>query len=584
LPQQLRCAKVLEERYVAPRCRHDLRTERFTRYLREINDSTSTKPDHDAGNHDCPRSALVRQIGFWCGSGGSRFVFAIAAYTLLVALTLSPLFFTPIPPLVDYPDHLARMWILIHGSENYQANWYLLPALAMDLIVPPLAQIMPVETAGRLFIALTMALPVIATVVLHRALFGRVGLWPMCSLLFVYNAALYWGLLNFLFGLGVALLGFSGWAASERWHTITRVTLFAIVACLLFILHLFALGIYGLLVGFYEIGSMFANGRRPPKSIIAQAAKFAQFGPVILLWLVSLPTTGPLYTSYGNAMAKIAALGAPLALGEVKTSAIFSVLLIGFFYITWRNGALKLSPAMRLPIVAMIVAAVLMPDWLYSSWAADIRLPVALPFVLIGSTQLNVRRGKVAGVLGALALVFLGIRVYALTLTWRDIDSRFAEFRLLSRTIPRGARVLVVESDIPDSDRRVDGIPRPLASVDYVHFTHMPSLAVMDRDAFIPYQLTGWTPIKPTLRNAGRFVSQDVPLKPEELVESLSPEWQQRYAGVRNVHGETHYALNWPEKFEYVLWINFGQRQELLADKLKLVASGSFFDIYQILR
>ena len=54
------------------------------------------------------------------------------------------------------------MWILVHGSENYVANWHLLPTLAMDLIVPPLAQIMPVETAGRLFIALTMALPVIA--------------------------------------------------------------------------------------------------------------------------------------------------------------------------------------------------------------------------------------------------------------------------------------------------------------------------------------------------------------------------------------------------------------------------------------
>jgi hypothetical protein len=105
---------------------------------------------------------------FWRGRGGSRFCFAVAAYAVLVALTLSPLLFASIPPLVDYPDHLARMWILAHGSENYQANWYLLPALAMDLIVPPLGHIMPVETAGRLFIALTMVLPVIATVVLHR--------------------------------------------------------------------------------------------------------------------------------------------------------------------------------------------------------------------------------------------------------------------------------------------------------------------------------------------------------------------------------------------------------------------------------
>jgi hypothetical protein len=99
-----------------------------------------------------------------------------------------------------------------------------------------------------------MVLPVIATAVLHRVLHGRVGFWPLCSLLFVYNAALYWGFLDFLFGLGVALLGFSGWVASERWHTITRVAVFSVVASLVFMLHLFALGIYGLLVVSYELG------------------------------------------------------------------------------------------------------------------------------------------------------------------------------------------------------------------------------------------------------------------------------------------------------------------------------------------
>jgi hypothetical protein len=44
-----------------------------------------------------------------------------------------------------------------------------------------------------------------------------------------------------------------------------------------------------------------------------------------------------------------------------------------------------------------------------------------------------------------------------------------------------------------------------LARLDHMQFFHMPNLAVMDRDAFIPYQFTGWTSIKPALRNAGFF-------------------------------------------------------------------------------
>jgi hypothetical protein len=99
---------------------------------------------------------------------------------------------------------------------------------------------------------------------------------------------------------------------------------------------------------------------------------------------------------------------------------------------------------MRLPILAMIVAAVLMPHSLCGSWGADLRLPVALPFVLIASTRLDVQRAGIVSLLGVLALVFLGVRFYALTLTWRDIATRFAEFRAASHIIPKGSRVLIV--------------------------------------------------------------------------------------------------------------------------------------------
>src|SRR5690349_23654119 len=86
----------------------------------------------------------------------------VAAYVVLCALTLSPLLWAAVPPLVDYPNHLARIWVLVQNgalpelAQNYVVAWRLLPNLAMDLILPALAQIMPLEIAGRLFIALTM--------------------------------------------------------------------------------------------------------------------------------------------------------------------------------------------------------------------------------------------------------------------------------------------------------------------------------------------------------------------------------------------------------------------------------------------
>jgi len=57
----------------------------------------------------------------------------LATYSILVGFALSPLFWVTIPPLVDYPIHLARMWILVHAADtpalaaNYQPAWRLLP-------------------------------------------------------------------------------------------------------------------------------------------------------------------------------------------------------------------------------------------------------------------------------------------------------------------------------------------------------------------------------------------------------------------------------------------------------------------------
>jgi hypothetical protein len=133
-----------------------------------------------------------------------------ALYIALGAITLSPLLWVRVPPLVDYPSHLARMWILVHGADipelarNYTVHWRRLPDLAMDLIVPVLSTMMTVEQAGRVFVALMMGALIGGTAALHRAIHGRVGIWPIWSVLFVYNAELFWGFPT-LFATGVYL-------------------------------------------------------------------------------------------------------------------------------------------------------------------------------------------------------------------------------------------------------------------------------------------------------------------------------------------------------------------------------------------
>src|SRR4051812_9616582 len=77
--------------------------------------------------------ARLRRIGTAAHTGEGRAYWQIALYAALWMALLAPLLFVTVPPLVDYPNHLARMWILVQrGSiaelgRNYILHWRILP-------------------------------------------------------------------------------------------------------------------------------------------------------------------------------------------------------------------------------------------------------------------------------------------------------------------------------------------------------------------------------------------------------------------------------------------------------------------------
>jgi hypothetical protein len=112
------------------------------------------------------------------------------------AALLAPLFLIDVPPLLDYPNHLARMFVLAHPddpvlSRMYVPHWTIIPNLAIDLLIPPLMRVLPVYVAGRLMLAVALLLPMIGCAAYSRAVFGRRSLWPIASALMAYNARLF---------------------------------------------------------------------------------------------------------------------------------------------------------------------------------------------------------------------------------------------------------------------------------------------------------------------------------------------------------------------------------------------------------
>ena len=99
-------------------------------------------------------------------AGRLRYWNYVAVYGLLAAIVLYPIAVVNIPGLEDYPNHLARMYILSHFKSSpdlqrfYQVRWQPIPYVGMDAAFLLLNRIAPVYDAGRILIGFCVLLPV----------------------------------------------------------------------------------------------------------------------------------------------------------------------------------------------------------------------------------------------------------------------------------------------------------------------------------------------------------------------------------------------------------------------------------------
>jgi hypothetical protein len=146
--------------------------------------------------------------------------------------SVAPVWMVTTPPLADYPNHLARMHILANGVQSellgrfYTVSWSVIPNIAMDVIVPALDKFMPLEIAGKVFVTLILALLVSGSLALHYAIHKRLSPWPLLVFLFLYNGIFLYGMVNYLFGIGLCLWAIAAWIETSKYGRIARVVLF----------------------------------------------------------------------------------------------------------------------------------------------------------------------------------------------------------------------------------------------------------------------------------------------------------------------------------------------------------------------
>jgi hypothetical protein len=530
-----------------------------------------TKPlsgDHDDGPVQTAAATWMQRLS---ASRPRLMVF----YLVLTAAVLLPIFTVTVPPLVDYPAHLARLYLMAKLDELPALQPYftyrldLFPNLAVDLIGPALIALLPVYLAGRVLLALILVLLVAGTLFLYRVVHGRIDFWPSAAFLFLYSHVLSWGFLNFLLATAVFLFAFAGWIASARWPGWQRLVVFSLVSLGLLFCHLFAFAIYGLAVAAYELGQVLTAGAFSARALLRRwAFAVCQFVlPAVILLSSPLGMTETV-TLYGDWADKLRVLLSPVLLHwHGFDLGLFAILLLLLLLAALKLGLTLVAP-LRLPILALSLAAIAMPNWLMDVWGSDFRLPLVICLLLVVALRVKRPSPRLAAVVAALGLVLISLRVAFAVLIWQDHDRQVAEFRAALAPLPAGTTILTAM----DSNRHQ---PR---------YWHLSALAVIDRAMFDPLLFTD--PRAQPLSVRAEYAIIDsyagIPISLADLDAGADPALAEQLRQFPQWPDENSYWAHWPQNFDYLVHLNFGTEANLAHHPLVPINRGSFFTLYEV--
>lgn len=404
---------------------------------------------------------------------GATFAALFCALTLLAAM---PVVFTDTLPLVDYHNHLARMHILAELTASaalqryYEADWTALPNLAMDLAVPVLAKWMPVTLAGKLFVVVTLWLLAGGVAVLHRVLFGQWSAWCLLAFLLLFSRSLLWGLINYLFGIGVCLLAFAAWIALRERHWM-RFGCGTAMALGLFFAHLMAFGFYAILMIGYEAGMILRE--RPPTARALQALFLAgaTLLPSLAVLFLLTPGGGGGPWVFNHLGHKFDLLFTVFDNYNTAFDAVcFTLAILATVLAFWKRWV-RVHPAMAVPLALVFLAYLAMPTVAATSSGADQRVPVFLGLLLVAVSHWAAPNVRLARAFVGCALAMFVLRLGVVETEWRGSDRTFAELLQAMDGIPRGSRIAIAS---------------PPFKWEATPLHHFPTLAVLRRDAFVP--------------------------------------------------------------------------------------------------
>ena len=430
-------------------------------------------------------------------NGGAWWIALFAAWIALCV----PLLLVELPPLNDYPNHLARMVVLSRIGDDpvlasmYRTNWGIIPDLAIDSFMPALVKVIPPLVAGKLLLAGILLLDIVGAAAYAAAVHGRRTWWALGVALAGYNFAFTMGFLNFDVSIGLAMLMAAGWIRIRRRNPLRAALFGAVATAILFFCHLIGLFFFLVLVGSFEAWFTFAMLRQTGwtkatswRTLTAAGPLGVTLLPVAALYpLTGLSSTVDAPTIFLTAQGKLAQMVSPFVNYDFTLDALTCCAVWGLLLVCLASRRLALAPGACVAVVVVAAVFVAAPAEYKGGGFLDARLSVMLGFLAFTAFR-PLLSGRIAVAVGITLAALLCVRLATVSVAWLEWRPAVADLRALASLVHPGDRIIQVRIDPGEISDYWARIPVALRTSTHERTEfHMPGYFFIERSAFWPY-------------------------------------------------------------------------------------------------
>ena len=486
--------------------------------------------------------------------------FSVAA---IVVVAICPVLLVALPAMVDYPNHVARMYVLAaagtpDANPFYEVSKTLYSNLAMDLLVPPLARILGVEAASKVFLIACQLLIVSGAIALELAVKRRHEISGLAAVMLLYSFPFAWGFLNFQFGLGVALWGLAVWEFMRGRTVAVQLVAHSLFVTVLYVAHLFALGLYAATLGFLELSRF--NWRRT--GIVQLAMLGAPMLGVFAVLLASPAHVGNGPTEWKIA-SKFMSIFGSLNGYSTELAVVEAAALIALCYVLFRTGRLSLCRSGLWLAGGFALLFLATPYRLLGVAGIDVRVPIAALLILPAYTMISMTR-RAAALAIAVPIGIALINVAVTSAVWLSYQDDYAKLKASFTLLDRPSRILV--------GRSTDG---PIGLLQWP-MDHAPTLAVSAKAMVTTlFALPGMQPINVVKEHRNQAIAEVLDTDPVPLSILVG------LATGTDDPRVPRFLRHWTSEFDYLYLV--GPRiANPLPGRIEELTGGKLFTMYRI--